>query len=66
MCLVPLYEYKCRECEHSLTKLQGINDEPLTLCEKCGNASLIKRFPRPSFKINGGGSAEGDSGKSRR
>lgn len=32
---MPLYEYKCLDCECFITELQDINDEPIKECPKC-------------------------------
>ncbi len=49
---MPIYEYKaagddfCQFCKDRFEVRQGINDEPLTRCPRCG--SIVKRlFSRP-------------------
>lgn len=39
---MPLYEYECRECQHSLEEIQSFSDEPLTICPKCGQPHLFR------------------------
>ena len=51
---MPIYEYKCLECENSLEKMQKISDEPLTLCEKCGG-KLEKQWSLSGFQFKGAG-----------
>ena len=42
---MPIYEYQCTQCEHSLEALQKIADAPLTDClNAAGDAS--KKFRR--------------------
>jgi len=37
------YDYICKSCGHELKDvLQSIKDEPLTLCEECGEHSLSR------------------------
>ncbi len=33
---MPTYEYECLKCKYRFEKLQGIKDEPLKVCPKCG------------------------------
>lgn len=39
---MPLYEYECRACQHSLEEIQSFSDEPLTVCPKCGEQHLFR------------------------
>jgi putative FmdB family regulatory protein len=49
---VPIYEYKaigdisCKLCKDRFEVRQGINDEPLSRCPKCG-AEVGRLFSRP-------------------
>ena len=40
---MPTYEYKCRECDHTLEKFQSMNDAHLTECPEC-NKETLKRL----------------------
>ena len=33
---MPIYEYACKSCNHTLDALQKMNDDPLTECPECG------------------------------
>ena len=33
---MPTYGYKCKSCGHTFDAFQGIKDEPLKICPKCG------------------------------
>lgn len=33
---MPTYSYKCEKCGDSFERFQGISEEPLKVCEKCG------------------------------
>lgn len=64
---MPIYEYKCDDCEHALEKLQKISDHPLVDCPACGNPSLKKLISAAGFRLKGGGWYETDfkSGKKK-
>ena len=51
---MPIYEYKCVDCETHLEKMQKISDDPLTVCEKCGG-KLEKQWSRSGFQFKGDG-----------
>jgi len=33
---VPIYEYRCDDCEVLLEVMQKMSDDPLEVCERCG------------------------------
>jgi putative FmdB family regulatory protein len=51
---MPIYEYKCLECESHFEKLQKSNDEPLKVCEQCGGL-LEKQWSLSGFQFKGEG-----------
>ena len=51
---MPIYEYRCLECESHFEKMQKISDEPPTVCEKCGG-SLEKQWSLSGFQFKGAG-----------
>lgn len=57
---MPIYEYKCTECDHGLEKLQKISDAPLTDCPACGKPALKKMISAAGFRLKGGGWYETD------
>ena len=57
---MPIYEYCCQECGHSLEAIQKLADAPLTDCPECGKAALKKRVSAPAFRLSGGGWYETD------
>ncbi len=57
---MPIYEYKCTECEHELEKLQKISDDPLTDCPDCGKPGLKKLISAAGFRLKGSGWYETD------
>ncbi|MGB0957698.1 MAG: FmdB family zinc ribbon protein [Litorivicinus sp.] len=57
---MPIYEYVCSACEHSLEALQKLSDAPLTECPSCHQDSLRKRMSSAGFRLKGGGWYETD------
>ena len=57
---MPIYEYKCTECEHRLEKLQRMSDDALKDCPECGKPALTKLVSATSFKLKGTGWYETD------
>ncbi|MEN8154004.1 MAG: FmdB family zinc ribbon protein [Acidobacteriota bacterium] len=51
---MPIYEYKCRECNEIIEVLQKINSEPLEYCTKC-NGKVEKLISSSSFQFKGNG-----------
>ena len=57
---MPIYEYACTNCEHTLDALQKIADEPLVDCPGCGKPALKRLLSAPSFRLKGQGWYETD------
>jgi len=57
---MPIYEYKCTKCDHTLEALQKMSDPPLRKCPECGKRSLEKLVSAASFRLKGGGWYETD------
>lgn len=57
---MPIYQYQCTECGHSLEALQKMSDEPLRTCPECGADSLKKQVTAAAFKLKGTGWYETD------
>lgn len=57
---MPIYQYQCTECHHSLEALQKMSDEPLRTCPECGADSLKKQLTAAAFKLKGTGWYETD------
>lgn len=51
---MPIYEYKCSECEAHFEKMQKVSDQPLTVCEVCGG-NLEKQWSLSGFQFKGAG-----------
>jgi len=46
---MPLYEYKCMDCEHEFEELVG-GDEPAPSCPACRSANTVKLISLISAK----------------
>lgn len=51
---MPIYEYKCLECDSHFEKIQKASDEPLMVCEKC-NGKVEKQISLSGFQFKGEG-----------
>jgi putative FmdB family regulatory protein len=51
---MPIYEYKCSECENHFETMQTMSEDPLTVCEKCGG-KLEKQWSLSGFQLKGEG-----------
>ena len=57
---MPIYEYGCRSCGHTLEALQKISDKALRKCPECGKPALKRLMSAPAFRLKGGGWYETD------
>ena len=57
---MPIYEYACKKCQHTLDALQKMNDEPLLECPACGEPELRRLISAPRFRLKGAGWYETD------
>lgn len=63
---MPIYEYACKECGHTLDALQKVADAPLTECPECGKPALRRLISAPRFRLKGEGWYETDFKKENR
>lgn len=53
---MPLYEYRCQECDHLEEVLQKSTDPAPVTCPACGKEhTLAKEVSLTSFQLKGGG-----------
>lgn len=57
---MPIYEYQCESCGHSLEALQRLSDALLVDCPNCGKPELKKQISAAGFRLKGGGWYETD------
>ena len=57
---MPIYDYQCAECQHTLEAIQKLADAPLVDCPACGKPALRKQVSAPAFRLKGGGWYETD------
>jgi putative FmdB family regulatory protein len=57
---MPIYEYQCGACGHTLETLQKISEPPLRVCPACGAEALKKLISASAFRLKGGGWYETD------
>ncbi|MBN1635012.1 MAG: zinc ribbon domain-containing protein [Deltaproteobacteria bacterium] len=51
---MPIYEYKCLQCDHQFEKLQKFSDSLITNCPKC-SGPVKKLVSHTSFQLKGSG-----------
>ena len=51
---MPIYEYRCTSCGHTLEVIQKFDDKPLKKCTECSGV-LEKLISRSAFLLKGGG-----------
>ena len=51
---MPIYEYRCRDCENVIEVIVGINGRQPRTCKEC-SGKLEKLISRTSFQLKGGG-----------
>jgi putative FmdB family regulatory protein len=57
---MPIYEYACKSCNHTLDALQKMSDDPLQDCPACGKSALKRLISAPRFRLKGKGWYETD------
>lgn len=62
---MPIYEYACKYCDHTLDALQKIDEDPLVFCPSCGKPGLKKLISAPRFRLKGEGWYETDFKKDK-
>ncbi len=57
---MPMYDYRCRDCDHEFEIHQAFSDDPLTECPKC-SGTLRKVFSPVGISFKGSGFYKTDS-----
>lgn len=58
---MPIYSYKCANCEHELEKRQPISEDSLTDCPNCKQKDLKRVIHAPLISFKGSGFYVNDS-----
>ncbi|WP_293776237.1 FmdB family zinc ribbon protein [uncultured Oxalicibacterium sp.] len=52
---MPIYAYRCVECDFAKDVLQKMSDPALTECPACGKSSFQKQLTAAGFQLKGTG-----------
>lgn len=62
---MPIYEYKCQQCDYVFEEMQEFNDEPIKKCPSCKKNKVKKLISLSAFHLQGSGWYETDYGKKK-
>ena len=51
---MPIYEYRCQDCNHEFERMQKFSDPPVSACPACEGA-VQKLISRSAFHLKGSG-----------
>jgi putative FmdB family regulatory protein len=51
---MPIYEYRCQDCDHEFERMQKFSDPPVEACPACAGA-VQKLISRSAFHLKGSG-----------
>ena len=51
---MPIYEYRCQDCNHEFERMQKFSDPPVAACPACEGA-VQKLISRSAFHLKGSG-----------
>ena len=51
---MPIYEYRCEDCNHEFERMQKFSDPPVEACPTCAG-SVQKLISRSAFHLKGSG-----------
>ncbi len=57
---MPIYEYRCGDCNHEMEAIQKMDDAALVDCPNCEQPALKKLVSAAAFRLKGGGWYETD------
>lgn len=52
---MPIYSYRCEDCQHAQDVLRKISDPPLVDCPACGAPAFRKQVTAAGFQLKGSG-----------
>lgn len=60
---MPIYEYKCEECDYRFEVEQKVTDLPVAKCPLCGGGPVVRLISPPGIVFKGPGFYATDYGK---
>lgn len=48
---MPIYEFRCKKCEHEFSIQQKMNDEHVSNCPKCESSDTVRVFTPPIISL---------------
>ena len=57
---MPIYAFRCEQCEHAFDRLQKLSDPDPDACPACGAAAVRRELTAPAFRLAGSGWYETD------
>lgn len=63
---MPIYAFRCEQCEHAFDRLQKLSDPDPEACPACGAAAVRREVTAPAFRLAGSGWYETDFKKEGR
>ncbi len=57
---MPIFDYYCINCHHTVEVLQKTNEPNPTDCPACSSSSLVRQLSAPSVRLAGSGWYETD------
>ncbi|MCH4175596.1 FmdB family zinc ribbon protein [Bifidobacterium sp.] len=61
---MPTYHYRCKSCQYDFTQYQSFDDQPITVCPRCGEEQVRKVFSAVPIEFKGHGFYRTDGGSS--
>ena len=52
---MPIYEYRCKDCDEVFEAIQKFSEAPLAQCPRCSGTSIERLISRSSFVLKGSG-----------
>ncbi len=52
---MPIYSYRCEDCEYAKDVLQKMSDPPPVVCPSCGASAFRKQVTAAGFQLKGSG-----------
>lgn len=63
---MPIYEYRCPDCQHQFEALQSMSADPIRECPECGSDKVARVLHAPAIHFKGSGFYNTDYGTRKR